>query len=155
MVEENLALRRRMGDRMGTASGLSVLGMAALDRGDPEAAKSFIVESLTLSSVLGQEPLIAENLEVLAGISGEQGFEMRAAQLWGAAEALREAIGIPQPHDEKRVLEPFLEAARSRLDEATFRAAWEEGRVLTEEQAIALALESSDESEAKREAETA
>ena len=38
------------------------------------------------------------------------------------------------------MLEPFLEDARSRLDEAAFQAAWEEGRVMTEEQAIGYAL---------------
>jgi hypothetical protein len=36
------------------------------------------------------------------------------------------------------LLQPFLQAARSRLDEAAFRAGWEEGRTMTEEQAIAL-----------------
>jgi non-specific serine/threonine protein kinase len=53
---------------------------------------------------------------------------------------LREASDFSQPPDDKRVLEPFLEAARSRLDEAAFQAAWEEGRAMTEEQAIGYAL---------------
>jgi len=38
------------------------------------------------------------------------------------------------------VLEPFLEDARSRLDEAAFQATWEEGRAMTEEQAVEYAL---------------
>ena len=71
---------------------------------------------------------------------GQRGFVGRAARLWGAAEALREASGFSQPTDDKRVLEPFLKAARSRLDEAAFQAAWEEGRAMTEEQAVEYAL---------------
>jgi hypothetical protein len=39
------------------------------------------------------------------------------------------------------VYEPYTSAARSELGETAFRAAWEEGRAMTEEQAIALALE--------------
>jgi hypothetical protein len=37
-----------------------------------------------------------------------------------------------------------MSAARSELGETAFRAAWEEGRAMTEEQAIALALENED-----------
>ncbi len=37
--------------------------------------------------------------------------------------------------------EPYISAVRSELGETAFRAAWEEGRAMTEEQAIALALE--------------
>ena len=40
-----------------------------------------------------------------------------------------------------RLYEPYITAARSELGETAFRAAWEEGRAMTEEQAIALALE--------------
>jgi non-specific serine/threonine protein kinase len=60
---------------------------------------------------------------------------------------LREASGLSQPPDDKRVLEPFLEAARSRLEEAAFQAAWEEGRAMTEEQAIGYALSEEEEHE--------
>jgi hypothetical protein len=37
--------------------------------------------------------------------------------------------------------EPHMSVARSELGEPAFRAAWEEGRAMTEVQAIALALE--------------
>ncbi len=39
------------------------------------------------------------------------------------------------------VYEPYTSAARPELGETAFRAAWEEGRAMTVEQAIALALE--------------
>ena len=41
-----------------------------------------------------------------------------------------------------------MEAARSRLDEAAFQAAWEEGRAMTEEQAVEYALSEEEEQEA-------
>jgi hypothetical protein len=80
------------------------------------------------------------DLDALAVVAGERGDTLRAVRLWGAAEALRDAMGVPQPNDEAMVVGPFVEAARSRLDEAAFRNAWEEGRAMTQEQAIALAL---------------
>ena len=52
------------------------------------------------------------------GIRRTRGEVRRAARLWGAAEALRETKGLPQPPDDKEILAPFLEATRRRLNEA-------------------------------------
>jgi len=69
----------------------------------------------------------------------------RAARLLGAAEALREATGTPMTPVETTEYELTLPTVRSRLGEATFNAAWAEGRALIIEQAIALALRNSPE----------
>jgi hypothetical protein len=64
----------------------------------------------------------------------------RAAKLFGAAEAIREATGH-KPTDEEQVEEAkFMSRLRSMLSEAEFSALWAEGRALTMEQAIAFAL---------------
>ncbi len=65
----------------------------------------------------------------------------RVARLFGAAEALREAVGYRQEPREHALREPYLEAARPRLSEARWDAAWAEGRRLGFEEAIAYALE--------------
>jgi hypothetical protein len=54
---------------------------------------------------------------------------------------LRESIGASQPPDERTLLEPLVEAARSRLDEAAWKTIWEEGRAMTLEEAVSYALE--------------
>jgi DNA-binding CsgD family transcriptional regulator len=112
----------------------------ALCRGDYARAAKLSSESLRLSEESLDHQLVTWSLDALAAVCGQQGYVGRAARLWGAAEVLREASDFSQPPDDKRVLEPFLEAARSRLDEADFQAAWEEGRAMTEEQAIRYAL---------------
>ncbi len=71
-----------------------------------------------------------------------RGEPARAARLWGAAQALRDDTGIP--------MSPFLRshydyegyfgAARSRLDEAAWEAAWAEGKAMTPEEAVEYAL---------------
>jgi hypothetical protein len=61
--------------------------------------------------------------------------------LWGAGQALREAIGAPLPPNEHPEYERMVAAARARLGEDAFAAAWARGRTISLEQAIAFALE--------------
>jgi hypothetical protein len=70
------------------------------------------------------------------------GFKLddRAVRLFGAAEALREAIGhLPNPQAQADY-DDCLDATRSRLGVIAFEAAWAEGRAMTLEQAIEYAL---------------
>jgi len=145
LFEESLELIRIHRNRASEAVALNNLGLLSLILGDHARTMSLSSESLRLCEEVLDPLGVTVSLDTLAAVSGERGEVRRAARLWGAAEALREAIGIPQPSEDKRMLEPFLEGARSRLDEAAFQAAWEEGRTMTEEQAIALALEEDNE----------
>jgi hypothetical protein len=83
---------------------------------------------------------IAEPLESLARLA-VQGREWdRAARLWGAAAALREALGAPRAPNRRAEGERELGAARAALGESAFAASWAEGQALSLEQAIADAL---------------
>ncbi|MDQ4127662.1 MAG: helix-turn-helix transcriptional regulator, partial [Actinomycetota bacterium] len=72
----------------------------------------------------------------------EQARPEHAARLWGAAEALREAIGMNlSPFDRTHSrYEERLAAARSLMDEGSWEAAWAEGRAMGPEEAIEYAL---------------
>ena len=66
----------------------------------------------------------------------------RATRIDGAAERLREEIGSPLPANERPRYDRHVAAARAALgDDVAFDRAWQEGRALTIEQAIELALE--------------
>ncbi len=93
-----------------------------------------------LCKELGDRMIASESLEGLACISAAEGDAERAARLFGAAEALREAVGDKHTPEEDDMREPYLAAARSRLDEATWEASWAEGRAMSMEQAIGYAL---------------
>jgi ATP/maltotriose-dependent transcriptional regulator MalT len=84
--------------------------------------------------------LTAAYLHVAASLAGSQGKATRSARLWGAAEALREAIGTVLSPFEHHLYEPYLAAARAQLDEAAWKAAWAGGRAMTTEEAIEYAL---------------
>jgi predicted ATPase/DNA-binding CsgD family transcriptional regulator/Tfp pilus assembly protein PilF len=148
LFEAALETTRITGNQKGQAVSLNNLGLVALCRGDYARAAKLSSASLRLSVESLNHQVVTWSLDALAAGYGQQGDVGRAVRLWGAAEALRETSGTSQAHDDKRILEPFLEAARSRLDEAAFQAAWEEGRAMTEEQAVEYALSEVEEQDA-------
>ena len=141
LTEEALALSRKLKDTQGEAMSLLNLGITAARRGDLGRARALLEESLPSHRDLGAIRDIAENLEALAEVAGERGEVRRAARLWGAADALRQTAGALWLAFELRVHEPYLAAARSRMDEASWTEAWEEGRAMTLEEAVSYALE--------------
>ncbi len=68
------------------------------------------------------------------------GTRPRAARLYGAAEALHEAIGHRPDPATRALVARQLGAARARTDAATWAAAWAAGRALPAERAVAEAL---------------
>ena len=66
---------------------------------------------------------------------------LRAARIWGATERSRAEIGTPLPPSERSGYDRCVAAARiASGDDAAFDSAWQEGRGLTLDQAIDLAL---------------
>jgi hypothetical protein len=98
-------------------------------------------ESLLLCRELGDRLIGSESIEGLACVAGAGGGAERAARLFGAAEALREAAGYQQAPRARSLREPYLAAARSQVGDTAWAEAWEEGRSMTFEEAIAYALE--------------
>jgi predicted ATPase/DNA-binding CsgD family transcriptional regulator len=128
--EEAASLLRERGHRGDLQYALDNLAWAALLGGDHERARELHEESLMLCQELGDREIAAESLEGLACSAGAKGDSERAAKLFGAAEALREAVGYQQAPKESALREPFMEAARSRLDEAAWEKAFIEGRTM-------------------------
>ena len=139
---ESLALYRQVGDIRGTVMSLTALGMTALKAGESDRAKGLFVENLSLLRRMGEKMGIAYCLLGLAGVASEQARPDRAARLWGAAEALREAIGMNlSPFDRVHSrYEEYLATARSLTDEGSWEAAWSRGRAMSPEEAIEYAL---------------
>jgi predicted ATPase/class 3 adenylate cyclase/Tfp pilus assembly protein PilF len=141
LCTEGLAFFRELGNKRGIAAALANLGRAALYQSDYARARALQTESLTLFQQLGDQGGIAECLEALAGAAGAQGQPLRAARLFGAAEALREKIGVPLSPADRPTYDRTVAAARAQLDASAFTTAWTAGRALTMEQAVSEALE--------------
>ncbi len=123
------------------AKALGGIGWMAFGLGDLERAKALHKESLALSEERGAfRQLTLILLEGLACGAGAEGDAHRGARLFGATEALREAIGFPLEPALRRLEEPYLVGARSQLDESAWTEAWEEGRRMSVEAALEYAL---------------
>ncbi|HZT42939.1 MAG TPA: tetratricopeptide repeat protein [Chthonomonadaceae bacterium] len=139
LLEESLALFREIGDKPKIASALNALGDIARNWGDYVQASAYQRESLLICQELGKYG-IADSLAGFADMAVAQEQPERAVQLWGAAEALREAMGTPLPPLEREKYDKKLDAAQKALGAERFAAAWEAGRAMTQEQAAAYAL---------------
>jgi ATP/maltotriose-dependent transcriptional regulator MalT len=138
LLEDSLAIGKRVGvetDAVDLALGLAQL--SAL-QGDAASARRLYQESLTLlvECNVYQEG-IAASLEGMAALEVGQGALRHAVRLWGAAHALREAIGAPMHPVHHASSEQAIAQAHAQLGEQAFRAAWAEGRSTTPEQALA------------------
>ena len=119
-----------------------MLAMIAYRRGDYRLAEGLLHESLELAVVLRDMWTMAYSLTWLAGTAAAQDQPLRAARLFGAAEALREAMGMTIHFSADRALyEQQVATVQAQLGEATLAASWAEGRAMTLEQAVAYALE--------------
>jgi DNA-binding CsgD family transcriptional regulator len=126
-----------MDTRWDIARALYTLGRVEAQQDDLRAARSHYQESLELSRELGEKFMLSLSLEGLAGVLARQGEHRWAAQLWGAAESLREAIAVPLPPVDRPTYEQAVSVASMHLGESAFRTAWQEGRTMTPEQSLA------------------
>src|SRR5215204_2151365 len=143
LAERGLALCRETGDKHGTSIALFTLAGVAQAERDYERARDLFEEGIAVSTELGNEADIVHCLEGLAATAGAEGKIVRAARLWGAAEALLEKIEAMYTYVPDRSLHRRQVAARSQIDEAAWEVAWAEGRTMTSEQAIEYARDHS------------
>jgi ATP/maltotriose-dependent transcriptional regulator MalT len=137
LAEECVALSREKEDWWAIAWSLYLLAQVEACQGDHAAARALYEESLAIAKKWNYKLHIASYLEGLASVVVVQGEPAWAAQLWGAAKAVRDAMGAPLPPVERADYERSAATARSRLGEEAFSSAWTEGRTMTLEQVLA------------------
>ena len=133
---------RATGAPWGLAYVLNIRGMLAQLQGDYAAAIPLYRECTRLSRALRDTTALYFELAALAGALAMTGRDKRAAQLFGAAEALHERTGAVMTNPASRDLYArHLAALRARLDAATLAREWAAGRAMSLDEAIATALE--------------
>jgi hypothetical protein len=75
-----------------------------------------------------------------AKVAGVAGKYQQAVRLFGAVEAASEALRWKMGISGRAEYDRIIATVCAQLDEATFNAAWAEGRAMTLEQAIEYAL---------------
>jgi predicted ATPase/DNA-binding CsgD family transcriptional regulator len=142
MLEECLTIGKHAGVELDTIPAAFGLARLLALQGDVAAAYRLYQESLSLLSTFTvYQESIAWGLEGLAALEAEQSKPEHAVRLWGAAEALREAIGAPMYPVYRASYEQAVALARTKQRSQAFAAAWAQGREMTAEQALALATQ--------------
>jgi tetratricopeptide (TPR) repeat protein len=143
--KESHALFRELGDRRSIATSLWLLAWIAVRRGDHRLARTYFEQILPIFRDLKDKRNMAWVLSWFGRVAGYEGNYLRAARLLGAAKVLCEAHSVSWLRGEKEDVALQVAATRTALGEQAFAAAWEEGRAITLEQAVAFALEESHE----------
>jgi DNA-binding CsgD family transcriptional regulator len=137
LTAQALALFQEMKQQLGTALPLYAVAVVAMFEGDSTRAQALYEQGVGVARRAGDQRMITSGLEGLAAAISAQGNHAWAAHLWGAAEALREAIGAPLPPVERAPYDRAVAATRKQYGEQAFATAWAEGRTLSPEQALA------------------
>uniref|UniRef100_UPI003753DF3E AfsR/SARP family transcriptional regulator n=1 Tax=Armatimonas sp. TaxID=1872638 RepID=UPI003753DF3E len=145
-LEESLKTFRAVGDQVGIAWALLNQGSTARALKDLTTARERTLQGLGIFRKLSHPGNTTIAIEHLTHITFQLGELVRAARLWGAAERQREEMGWGDISSEFVHHAQAIAAAREALgDNKAFDHAWQEGRAMTREQAVAYALEESGE----------
>ncbi|MDP9251535.1 MAG: hypothetical protein M3O80_00895, partial [Chloroflexota bacterium] len=134
---------RAAGNRRVEALSLGALAMLAVDEGRLQDGLVGLQQAYRIDRADGYRLEIAHDLYRFARTLASAGQWRAAAQLFSKGEALREETGdsLGSWSVIEAKLEDTLTASRAHLGEAAFAEAWEEGRALSLDDAVALALD--------------
>lgn len=139
-MNEGMELSKQMGNKRMMYSSRSELAHILREHGILDEAYEFYKEVIPGWRDLGHRAAIAHELECMAYILIKRETPERAATLFGAAEALREAIDTEMTSLERVEYDREVTALRAGMDDSDFNRLWSQGRALTMDEAIQLAL---------------
>jgi predicted ATPase/transcriptional regulator with XRE-family HTH domain len=138
--ESSLEICRELADGAGIAYVLLHLSHVAQRQGQARRAATLLRESLTIRKDGNDHRGVLECLAAAAGVAMVQHRPEAAARIVGAAQVALEATGAHLRPVDRLEFERNRDAARTILDEAAWAAALSEGRTMSTDDAIALAL---------------
>jgi len=140
--EENLRRARALSNERIEAITLGALAMLDVEEGRvDDGVVSMLKESHRLHGKLEDPLQTAFDVFRFAALLAAQGKAETATQVFSSADALCEEIGVSL-HSWDPARDEMLATIHAQLDVAAFDEAWERGRSLTANEAVALALDS-------------
>jgi tetratricopeptide (TPR) repeat protein len=137
--EANLVRAREVGNVGVEATTLGVLGGILLDEGRANEAFPYIEQAYRMHAEMGESFEVAVDLWRFAKALAGVGRTEEAAELASLSEELNDELGVRTPWV-RREGARTVDDLRQRLDPDAFQAAWEQGRRLTPDAAVAMAL---------------
>jgi predicted ATPase/Tfp pilus assembly protein PilF len=127
------------GNQMSLAFALSNLGALAYQQSDYGKARSCYTQALAKAQEFGSKKAMIYCLDGFAALAVTEGQPEISAQLCGAADALRESIGIEQePHERKR-RDRYIARIEAIISKPRVSEAMKIGRTMSLSEAVALA----------------
>jgi predicted ATPase/class 3 adenylate cyclase len=141
--QEALALDRAQGDMLGVAIDQQALAVTSLRAGRAREADHLLSATIDYVVSSGDTEFLANTLELSAAVAAHLEAGLRTARLAGAAEGVRQRMGMPIPARDSAMLERFLAPARATIARDMWDAEVTAGRALTQQQAAALLRQAS------------
>lgn len=138
LLEECRTLAEKLGNYKLLMTIYFNLGTIEYFENSNETAAFYFTESLRIALEMSNTTMISCLLDGFAGLAAQNGNAEQAAVLSGAAENLRESIGYKIEIAEEIFRDDYLAKTRRALDEKTFAALYEQGKILNSDQAVAL-----------------
>jgi DNA-binding CsgD family transcriptional regulator len=138
-------LSRKEGDLYYLVQMLEYLGQAAMLAGDVAESKAKYLDALRIARKIDDRLAQYDLLSLLGWHAAMSAQPRLAAQLLGAAEAVRSSAGAGMAGPAMPLLAWANEAAASALGESRFEAAFQAGRRMGREAALRIALSESEE----------
>ena len=145
LYQELLEGARAVGDRHMEARALGSFAVFASDEGRHRDALALLEQAYRIDREFGDPSETATELIRFARALAIADRPQVAAILLSCAEAMREDIGMVLPGYVEEFRVEAETRARGLLDEDSFAEAWEQGRKLTEQDAVSIALAALDE----------
>jgi len=140
--EENLRRARALSNERIEAITLGALAMLDVEEGRvDDGVVSMLKESHRLHGKVGDPLQTAFDVFRFAALLAARGRVETATQVYSSADALCEEIGISLHSWDPVFIDEMLATIHAELDDAAFAKAWEQGRTLTADEAVALALD--------------
>jgi tetratricopeptide (TPR) repeat protein len=140
--EDNLREARAAGNAHMEAQSLEALAFMAVDEGRPLDAVPMLEDALRIHCALRDPFRIAVAVGRFAGVLASARSPGPAAVLLSCSDALLDEIGASGVPWVTRMLGETRAAVGAQLDDVAFGQAWEQGRKLSADEAVALALDS-------------
>jgi predicted ATPase/DNA-binding CsgD family transcriptional regulator len=118
---------------------LTARAQVAIAQGKPADAERDAYDALACAADSGAYVTLPDVLECLSALASDAGSHQEAARLFGAAEAMRQRIGVVRFLTHQAGYEASVAALRHAMGENDFESAWGEGAALSTEEAIAYA----------------
>jgi predicted ATPase/class 3 adenylate cyclase len=140
VLEEALALDEKQGDMLGVALDQQSLAGVSLRAGRPGEALGLLSGMFDYVVRCGDAVLLATTLEMSAAMVAQLGQSLLAARLTGAAEGIRQRLGVPI--QEPDLLDRFLAPARAAVAPEEWLQGLASGRAVTQPEAAVLLVSS-------------